>query len=953
MARNPKVQQRGSLVNQPPNQNQAAGINRDGQHGDLQAMVSTLIQESSRLKRDIETLRDNCRDEIYRRIFVASFGSNAILRKDQEPGKEAEWIFEDINQRLASFLGRPVDDLRGMRVLDALGVEEDLLRVLALADQVVLTDQPEEITGTLKRFGWNFFARLTPLGNNQVAFTAMDISPRMRLEEETRVLRTLAENIPEGIAIADAQDGVIRMLSRYGREQAGLSDELLVNLPLEEIPQVWKVFDVTTHALIPLENLPIIRSLENGEVIENEEMVLEVTGGQRLTMSVHSVPIRDDGGNITGAVAAWRDITERKRQAVEREKLIDQLRLEKEKSAQLAAEAQARAEELEAIFNAIADAVVIFREGKPVQLNPAAARTYGVDVSGENLRDLMVKFHSRDIQGSPMDQERLPSARASRGENVRDEWMQYTDLQGKNHIIMSSASPLYRGGKVDGTVSVWRDMTEHEELLASLEDERSRLKTILNCAPDGIYVVDDKGAELFSNPAAVRLMRSPLAGETAAGETGMPVMCYPDGRDCPPDDLPISRSLRQGETVINQEMLYRWPDGGTRSVLVSTAPIQDGHGKTRGAVRVFQDISYLKHAEEALRSSQELYRLMGEALPYGVWYSDAEGKTSYVSPAFLELLGMSLEQVQNSEWLQRLVPGEREAISQEWARSLRTGEMIEHELHIEGEDGKITSVLSRGLPQRDGEGKITGWAGINLDVTDRNALAEQVNRREAQVELQHHLIYQRERERLKIAQELHDGPIQELYGVVYTLKSIENDLKGRQAQDDLHGVEASLQGLARDLRQFCNELRPPSLGAFGLESAIQVQADNLQARYPTLVINLSLDTEGLRLPPEVRLALFRACQELMTNAARHARATRVNISLRIEPDTVRMEIEDNGVGFSIPAGWNDLARNGHLGLASAQERVDAVGGTMNIESNPGAGTTVHITIGIPAEIQGP
>jgi len=174
-------------------------------------------------------------------------------------------------------------------------------------------------------------------------------------------------------------------------------------------------------------------------------------------------------------------------------------------------------------------------------------------------------------------------------------------------------------------------------------------------------------------------------------------------------------------------------------------------------------------------------------------------------------------------------------------------------------------------------------------------------------------------------------------------------MKGRQVLSDLRSVEDSLQSLARDLRQFCNELRPPSLGSFGLESGIHSLVDTLSARYPGLEFELDLDDEGLRLDPEVRLGLFRVCQELLNNAARHAKASQVRVTLRMEEHQVVLEVSDNGEGFAIPGQWVDLAREGHLGLVGVQERVDAVGGSLEIQSAAETGTRVRVAVAFPGE----
>ncbi len=90
--------------------------------------------------------------------------------------------------------------------------------------------------------------------------------------------------------------------------------------------------------------------------------------------------------------------------------------------------------------------------------------------------------------------------------------------------------------------------------------------------------------------------------------------------------------------------------------------------------------------------------------------------------------------------------------------------------------------------------------------------------------------------------------------------------------------------------------------------------------------------------------LFRICQEALTNAAKHAQASEVRIRLAVTRSQVSLEIRDNGGGFVVPADWVELARQGHLGLVGMRERAEAVGGSMEISSQPGQGTRIQVVV---------
>jgi signal transduction histidine kinase len=160
----------------------------------------------------------------------------------------------------------------------------------------------------------------------------------------------------------------------------------------------------------------------------------------------------------------------------------------------------------------------------------------------------------------------------------------------------------------------------------------------------------------------------------------------------------------------------------------------------------------------------------------------------------------------------------------------------------------------------------------------------------------------------------------------------------------LNSVQQRLKGQIRDLRLFCSELRPPTLVPFGLEKAIRSHAEAFQNRYEKLTVHLDLMPDGHLLPEQIRLALFRIYQEMLNNVARHSQANEVTVRFQLDDRQAVLEIIDNGRGFQVPAAWVEMARHGHLGLVGAQERAQAVGGSLSITSAPEAGTRVQVWV---------
>ncbi len=202
-----------------------------------------------------------------------------------------------------------------------------------------------------------------------------------------------------------------------------------------------------------------------------------------------------------------------------------------------------------------------------------------------------------------------------------------------------------------------------------------------------------------------------------------------------------------------------------------------------------------------------------------------------------------------------------------------------------------------------------------------------------------------ERERLELAQLLHDGPIQDIYSVAYQL-AIWRKINMKENDEDLRLIEADLMDIEQELRYFSTELRPPALDSFGLEGAIRSHIHKLQEANTDIEIVADIDPiAGITTQTE-NLALFRVYQEAVQNAIRHARADKIWVSIHVEHNHVIMQIKDNGRGFVVPKKWIDFARQGHLGILGMTERVEAIGGQLDVTSGIKQGTTIRITLPI-------
>ncbi len=238
-------------------------------------------------------------------------------------------------------------------------------------------------------------------------------------------------------------------------------------------------------------------------------------------------------------------------------------------------------------------------------------------------------------------------------------------------------------------------------------------------------------------------------------------------------------------------------------------------------------------------------------------------------------------------------------------------------------------------------------AGL-LSIAIENATRyEEAQAREAlRGELLHQVVSAQERERQRIARELHDSTGQTLtalglgFAAVAETVQSDPDLAVKQVKEL---KQMSMEALA-ELRDMIRDLRPSLLDDLGLVPALQNQIQMFQT-HTGVQADLQITSRIQRLSPDVETILFRIAQEALTNVAKHAHAQHVNLQLQFDPDAVHLQVRDDGHGFQPEAVFETGDQPRHAwGLLGMQERVSLVGGECQIVSTVGEGTAVNVTI---------
>lgn len=358
----------------------------------------------------------------------------------------------------------------------------------------------------------------------------------------------------------------------------------------------------------------------------------------------------------------------------------------------------------------------------------------------------------------------------------------------------------------------------------------------------------------------------------------------------------------------------------------------------RRLVVAHENVSEIKIAEAALRQSEARFRSLFENSSIGMALADATSQPLASNRVLQQLLGLENEEILRRGLGGLVRPEDREALTSA-VDSLKSGHrervVLEVRLIREAAD-PLWAQVTMAAVQEQRENPVLIIA-MFADISEQKRIEAELQ--QARVRL----AQSREAERLHLAQELHDGPIQDLNGIIFGLQALTVYSKPSD-QETLYEMRDALQQSIRSLRALCGELRPPTLTPFGLAVAIRSHVEQFKLKEPEADVILDLDSDGQTLPEWIRLSLFRITQQSLDNVSQHAKASQIEIKFKLESDWIILSIHDDGVGFDASQSIPSLARKGHLGLLGISERVSGIGGYLEVHSTPGEGTVIRTTV---------
>ena len=556
-------------------------------------------------------------------------------------------------------------------------------------------------------------------------------------------------------------------------------------------------------------------------------------------------------------------------------------------------------------------------------------------------------------------------------------------------IVNIEAQPLLNGRECRVAVV---DITERKRAEDTVRVSEIRHRRLFETAHDGILLLDPGTCKITdANPFMTKLLGYPndqlvgkelfeiglLKDEAASQEMFQKLKRKHEVRY---EDLPLESQAGRHQEVEVVANLYQ----------------ENGHAVIQCNIR---DITARKQAEEMLRRNEALFSALVEQVPVGVYVVDARFCLQQVNPTALPvfknvhpLIGRNFSEVMLAIWPRRVA----DEVVEHFRHTLKTGAAYQSpEFAEQRRDTGVTEIyewqIQRVTLPAGEQGVVCFFSNITerkraeatqrrLDVLGASnlKLRREIIRRQAVEEslkqskqhqsrlleqsrqmqeqlrqLSRQVLQAQEEERKRISRELHDVIAQTLTGINIRLATLKKEA-GRNT-DGFDGKIARTQllvGKSVDIvHRFARELRPAVLDDLGLIPALHSFMKDFAAR-TGVHTRLTAFARVEKMDIAKRTVLFRVAQEALTNVARHAHASRVEVNLQKLPDGICMQIKDDGKSFQVQpvllAGGSK-----RLGLLGMRERVEMVGGAFGVESAPGQGTTIQVEIPFAKVRKGP
>jgi PAS domain S-box-containing protein len=339
-------------------------------------------------------------------------------------------------------------------------------------------------------------------------------------------------------------------------------------------------------------------------------------------------------------------------------------------------------------------------------------------------------------------------------------------------------------------------------------------------------------------------------------------------------------------------------------------------------------------SDDPLLKSEEWLKLAGMGSPLGLWYWNEETRHVFLDVKFREIFGVELVgEIPLETVYSCLHPDDRERVVEVWRHQLEKRLPYDLEYRTLRPDGSIRWVHALGSGYYDELGTPLRMVGVVFDITERKEADQE------RLDLAGRLINAQEQEQSRLARELHDDFGQRLAMLALNLAGAEEMVKEPKVREELHKLWNEIGEIGDDLHSVSHRLHSSTLETLGLTEGVRSLCAEFSSQH---AIQVEFVHKGVpkSTNPDTALCLFRIVQEGLRNVRTHSRAKKVDVWLQGSTEGISLTVSDNGVGFKL----SDCVASHGIGIRSMRERARILGGRFKLQSSPGQGTRIAVTV---------
>jgi len=873
--------------------------------GNWLGVIATDIPER---KQADDALRDS--EERYRTLFENMLEGFAYCKMSfDDHGRPVDWVYLAVNRAFEQLTA--LKNIVGKRVTEAIpGIKESNPELFEIYGRVALTGRSERFVIEIKSLSmWLNISVFSPAKEYFVAVFE-NITERKKVEEALKEIeekwRSLSENSPDYIALLDLDATVLYV----NRTVPDLTKEDIIGASAfkyvpPEFHQTWSDCFKRVAASGKPDMLTAVYHTKEG-------------GTQYLEVRIGPV---FKNGQVVAFISSSTDITERKK----------------------AEEALRQSEEYfhSLTDNAVDVILVIGADGVRKYVSPSIERVRGYKPEELIGKEAIEGVHPDDVP------------------QIADIFVQLTENPGKllqwecrlRHkdgtwrIVEGISRNFFDNPVVAGIVSNYRDITERKKAGEALRESEERYRALVEAAGrggEGIIIIQDSGereaAFVFVNDEFCKM--SGYSREELLTRSAWDLV--------PPEVAVLLKDWykrrRMGEDLPDHYEAAGVHKDGTIVPLELSVVTMPWQGKI-ATVLYMRDITERKRMEEALKLASAYNRNLIEVSLDPLVTIGPDGRIADVNAATEAVTGYVRDQLIGTDFSDYFTDPQKAQAG--YQQVFREGKVFDYALDLRHRNGHVTSVLYNASVYRDEVGRVIGVFAAARDIMERKRMEEALRKSEQTIRrLAKASTHAHEEERQRVSLEVHDRISQTLTAAFHQLQALESiPIENTDAEQILKRASALLQESIRESRSIMEDLYSPVLSDFGIVAVID---EELRRFEEETGCRTKFDKRcAVRPTPDAELTAYRIFREVLANIKRHAiGASKVEVSLSCEAGVVSLQVKDNGPGFDVEAALQNMRMGGLKGM---QRRAELGGGTCEVISSRGHGTTVTVRLPYSSE----